>query len=59
MSCSTYNQLSPDEAKEVTAELGRLMNKKQLRENERSWAIVKEFCRGGLVRDSRGVRDSG
>ncbi|GAC57918.1 hypothetical protein GOHSU_27_00540 [Gordonia hirsuta DSM 44140 = NBRC 16056] len=58
MTCSDYRKLTPDEQKEVTVELGRRLNKKQLRENDRSWAIVNSFCDGGLVRNSPGVRDS-
>lgn len=59
MTCTDYNRLSPEDAKAVTAELGRRLNKKQLVENSRSWAIIKEFCKSGLVRNSQGVRDSG
>lgn len=58
MTCHTYRRLDPAEQKEVTDELGRRLGKKQLRENERSWAIVNSFCDKGLVRNSPGVRDS-
>lgn len=58
MSCDTYKGLTPSEQKEVVVEIGKQLNKKQLVENERSWAIVNTFCAGGRVRDSPGVRDS-
>lgn len=58
MSCDTYKGLTPNEQKEVVVEIGKQLNKKQLVENDRSWAIVNTFCAGGRVRDSQGVRDS-
>ena len=58
MTCHTYRRLTPDEQKEMTAELGRRLHKKQLIDNDRSFAIVNSFCNDGLVRNSQGVRDS-
>lgn len=58
MTCSDYQQLAPEEKKQVTTELGRRMNKKELRDGDRSWAIVASFCTDGLVRNSPGVQDS-
>ncbi|MFZ2512636.1 MAG: hypothetical protein WAW85_16265 [Gordonia sp. (in: high G+C Gram-positive bacteria)] len=58
MTCSDYQELTPDEKKQVTAEFGRRLNKKELREGDRSWAIVAASCSAGLVRDSQGVTDS-
>ncbi len=58
MTCSDYQQLTPAEKKDVTAELGRRLNKKELRDGQTSWAIVATFCTDGLVRNSPGVQDS-
>lgn len=59
MTCDRYKRLTPDEQKEVTAALGERLGKKQLVSNDRSWAIVNTFCDKGLVRNSRGVTQSG